>query len=184
MAMCRYLSASMAARFVLKRIALCACVSMAFVWPVSVLASAPVPSLRAELLQGGHVDLMAWRGHVVIINFWATWCLPCRREMPVLNRLYQQYHSQGLEILGVSADEPGALEQVREASQHVDYPIALLNHVEMTGLGRVWAMPLLSIVDRQGVLRVDAWAGMKEADFLLLEERIKALLAEQAVAVR
>ena len=64
----------------------------------------PAPSLVASDLNGQTFDLSALRGKVVVVNFWATWCPPCREEMPALNAFYERYHSKGLEMIGLSTD--------------------------------------------------------------------------------
>ena len=66
----------------------------------------PAPALVVPELNGQSFDLSALRGKVVVINFWATWCQPCRQEMPALSAFYRQYHGQGLEMIGLSADRP------------------------------------------------------------------------------
>ena len=66
----------------------------------------PAPALVVPELNGQSFDLSALRGKVVVINFWATWCPPCRQEMPALSAFYRQYHGQGLEMIGLSADRP------------------------------------------------------------------------------
>src|ERR1700742_3004643 len=63
----------------------------------------PAPALVVQELNGQQFDLAAERGKVVMVNFWATWCPPCRKEMPMLNDFYQRYHSEGLELIGDSA---------------------------------------------------------------------------------
>ncbi|TLY80884.1 MAG: TlpA family protein disulfide reductase [Gammaproteobacteria bacterium] len=65
----------------------------------------PAPALLVPELDGHGFDLSALRGKVVIVNFWATWCAPCRAEMPVLDAFYRRYHAQGLELLGLSIDD-------------------------------------------------------------------------------
>ena len=66
----------------------------------------PAPSLVVQELDGQTFDLSAVRGKVVVVSFWATWCPPCRAEMPVLDAFYRRYHGQGLEMIGLSADRP------------------------------------------------------------------------------
>ena len=81
-----------------------------FVWPRLAFASVTVgnaaPALVVPELDGQTFDLSALRGKVVIVNFWATWCPPCRKEMPALDAFYRRYHGNGLEMIGVSADRP------------------------------------------------------------------------------
>jgi cytochrome c biogenesis protein CcmG, thiol:disulfide interchange protein DsbE len=62
----------------------------------------PAPALVVQELNGKTFDLAALRGHVVVVNFWATWCPPCRKEMPALSAFYRQYHSRGVEMIGIA----------------------------------------------------------------------------------
>jgi thiol-disulfide isomerase/thioredoxin len=64
----------------------------------------PAPPLIATALDGQTFDLAKLRGKVILVNFWATWCAPCRREMPVLDAFYRHYREQGLELIGISVD--------------------------------------------------------------------------------
>src|SRR6516162_6561310 len=66
----------------------------------------PAPALTVATLNGNTFDLSAQRGKVTIVNFWAAWCPPCRKEMPTLDAFYRRYHAQGLEMIGLSADRP------------------------------------------------------------------------------
>src|ERR1700685_110149 len=73
----------------------------------------PAPALVVTQLDGRVFDLKSLRGRVVIVNFWATWCSPCRAEMPRLAAFYRRYHAQGVELLGLSVDEASDLATVR-----------------------------------------------------------------------
>src|SRR5215475_6624351 len=77
----------------------------------------PAPALVVQELSGQSFDLAAQRGKVVVLNFWATWCPPCRNEMPVLDAFYRKYRSQGLELIGISVDRPHDGAQVRDVMQ-------------------------------------------------------------------
>ncbi|MDI1300392.1 MAG: TlpA disulfide reductase family protein [bacterium] len=140
---------------------------------------APAPVLAATLLNGDHYTLTQSQGRVVLVTFWATWCSPCVQEMPELDRLYRTYHAQGLDILGVSVDDPADLAKVRDFTRSLHYPIAAQADVDAKGYGRIWAVPLLFVIDRHGVLREDGWPGLREKDYPKLEQMVKTLLAEK-----
>lgn len=84
---------------------------------------APAPPLRLAALQGGEVDRESYRGRVVLVNFWATWCPPCVEEMPSLERLHRTLGPEGLVVLGVSIDEDGGALQDFVKRAGVTFPI-------------------------------------------------------------
>jgi len=111
------------------------------------------PALVVQELNGQTFDLAALRGKVVVINFWATWCPPCREEMPALDAFYRRYHSQGLEMIGLSADRSRDESDVRKAMQSFSYPAAMLNSAKSNGFGSPAALPVTYVVDADGVVR-------------------------------
>ena len=88
--------------------AVCLVLSSAAIFSATAAPSinSAAPDLVLSELSGQIFDLSKLRGKVVLINYWATWCVPCKKEMPVLNFFYRRYHEQGLEIIGISADRP------------------------------------------------------------------------------
>ena len=119
--------------------------------PRSALAAAkvgqPAPALVVEELNGQNFNLAALRGKVVVINFWATWCQPCRREMPALDAFYRQYHGQGLEMIGLSADRPHERSGVGKVMQSFSYPAAMLDDVKADDFGDPNELPVTFIID-------------------------------------
>jgi cytochrome c biogenesis protein CcmG, thiol:disulfide interchange protein DsbE len=111
------------------------------------------PALIVPELDGPTFDLSALRGKVVVVNFWATWCPPCRKEMPTLNAFYQRYHSSGLEMIGISADRPHDQKDVETTKQSLAYPIAMLNDAKDNGFGDPSSIPITYIIDGTGVVR-------------------------------
>lgn len=138
----------------------------------------PAPALSATLLNGETYQLAQSRGHVTLVTFWATWCPPCVHEMPELERLYQAYHAEGLDILAISVDDAADLPKVRAFTRNFHYPVAATAQTDASGFGRIWAVPLLFVIDRNGILREDGWPGIKEKDYPRLEQMVKTLLAE------
>ncbi|HYM42471.1 MAG TPA: TlpA disulfide reductase family protein [Steroidobacteraceae bacterium] len=111
------------------------------------------PPLIAPQLDGQTFDLAALRGKVVIVNFWASWCGPCRAEMPLLNRFYLAHRSQGLALVGVSVDDSHDRKQVLEIMRQFAYPAVLAATARANGFGPPLAVPMTWIIDPSGVVR-------------------------------
>ncbi|MET0645083.1 MAG: TlpA disulfide reductase family protein [Pyrinomonadaceae bacterium] len=136
------------------------------------------PSLTLRSIEGRTVRLSDYRGKVVLINFWATWCPPCRAEMPDLVKLQREYGKAGLQIIGVTyPPERRALVRRFTRRLKVNYPIVLGTRETKAGFSPDETLPLTVIIDRGGTIR-GAIAGM-----LLPEEfniQIKPLLERRA----
>src|SRR5579862_4339181 len=111
------------------------------------------PALVVQRFDGPLFDLSRLRGKVVIVNFWATWCPPCRQEMPVLNAFYRRYHAQGLEMIGLSTNRSRERSDVRTLMQSFTYPAAMLSDAAVNGFGAPNLLPVTYIVDSAGVVR-------------------------------
>jgi cytochrome c biogenesis protein CcmG, thiol:disulfide interchange protein DsbE len=117
------------------------------------LLDRPAPLFTATALDGtAGVSLADLRGHVVLIDFWATWCGPCTTQYPHLNQWHQQYASKGLHIVALSDEEP---DLVREyvAAEKLQYPIALDPEDRIRGAYLVPGMPTTVLIDKAGVVR-------------------------------
>jgi cytochrome c biogenesis protein CcmG, thiol:disulfide interchange protein DsbE len=119
----------------------------------------PAPALVVPQLDGKTFDLARQRGKVVIVNFWATWCSPCRAEMPLLDSFYQRYHGQGLELLGMSVDDTHDRGAVLRVMQKLSYPAALAASAKVNGFGPPLGVPMTWIIDSAGVVRARLLAG-------------------------
>ncbi len=117
------------------------------------VAAEPAPALTVPTLAGPSFDLAALRGHVVIVNFWATWCVPCRAEMPMLDAFYKKHKDQGLVMLGLSIDTPKALDSVKKIAGTVSYPIAVARDAQANGFPAANALPITYVIDAQGQVR-------------------------------
>jgi cytochrome c biogenesis protein CcmG, thiol:disulfide interchange protein DsbE len=139
------------------QLALAVFAATAFLGAHGVLADStlgqPAPALVIEELNGKTFDLAAQRGKVIIVNFWATWCSPCRKEMPALDAFYRRYHSKGLEMIGLSADRPHDRSEVIKVMQSFSYPAAMLDDAKSDGFDDPNALPVTYVVDAQGVIR-------------------------------
>jgi peroxiredoxin len=117
------------------------------------LAGQQAPDFALKSASGENMRLSEYRGNVVMINFWATWCGPCRQEMPLLNELYSRYERVGFSLLGVNIDDDSkrALQMAEELG--VSFPVLFDERKEVSKLYQVEAMPVTVLVDREGRVR-------------------------------
>jgi len=160
---------------------LATCVGFLLLFAATALARGPeegkpAPAIQARLLDGSQFALADQSGKVVVMNLWATWCAPCRAEMPALEAYYQKHKAEGLELLAISLDEPKDDAKVREVMRSFTFPAALARDAQFKGYGRVWRLPLTFVIDRHGVLRKDRWYGTPGIDVPLLEAVVTPLL--------
>ena len=114
---------------------------------------APAPALGARTLDGQEVDLSTLKGMVVVVNLWATWCAPCRAEMPMLDAFYRQHRDQGLVLIGLSADRTRDKGDVKRVMSAFSYPSAMLAEAKPNGIGEARSLPVTFVVDKAGVVR-------------------------------
>ena len=102
-------------------------------------------------LAGKSVRLSDYRGKVVVVNFWASWCLPCRLEIPAFVKLHDKYQARGLEIVGISVDEddPHAVQSFVKTTG-IDYPIVMATQDTIESYGPMDAIPTTFVIDRDG----------------------------------
>lgn len=117
------------------------------------LTGQSAPDFALKSSTGQNLRLSEYRGDVVMINFWATWCGPCRQEMPLLDDLYARYNRVGFNLLGVNIDDDArrAMQMVEELG--VNFPVLFDDSKEVSRLYQVEAMPVTVLVDRQGTVR-------------------------------
>jgi thiol-disulfide isomerase/thioredoxin len=137
---------------------------------------APAPEVAVKALDGQELDLAALKGKVVVVNVWATWCGPCRAEMPMLDAFYQAHRSTGLALIGLSADRSRDLADVRRVMAAFAYPAGLLSQARTDTLGDQRILPVTFIVDRAGVVRNVFGANGVPLTEAALEAAVKPLL--------
>ena len=117
------------------------------------LTGQPAPDFALKSSTGENLRLSEHRGDVVMVNFWATWCGPCRQEMPLLDELYSRYERVGFRLLGVNIDDNSskAMDMVRELG--VTFPVLFDSRKEVSKLYEVNAMPVTVLIDREGTVR-------------------------------
>jgi thiol-disulfide isomerase/thioredoxin len=136
----------------------------------------PAPALNAKSLDGKPVTLADHAGKVVLVDFWATWCAPCIKSMPELQKLHEKYAAQGVVVLGLSVDEDPKKVPKFLKSKKVTYPIAIDSGEPLAFQSwGVKAVPAAFLVDRNGKV-VARWLG--KTDPRAVEEEIQLLLKE------
>lgn len=135
----------------------------------------PAPAFNLQGLDGQPVALDSYKGKAVLVNYWATWCPPCQAETPWLTELQKQYGPRGLQVVGISMDDPGSEATVRGFLQKkgVNYPVAMGNEDLAGKYGSIDTLPVSFLIDRQGNV-VDRING---ADKGRLSEAVEALVA-------
>ncbi len=137
----------------------------------------PAPDFALSDLNGQQIKLSDYKGKVVVLNFWATWCPPCRKEIPDFNELQAQYGDKGLQFIGVALDEEG-LSKVKKwtSTNPVNYPVVIADAAVKKAYGEMNAIPVTLLIDRQGIIRTK-YIGMRQK--AIVESMIAPLLAER-----
>ncbi len=135
-----------------------------------------MPALVMAQLDGGTWRMADHRGQVVLVNYWASWCGPCREETPGLIRLWRDLGSKGLAVVGISLDEGGTEKVQRFVDElHVTYPVALPQPMSQLAYGMA-GLPTSILVDRHGRVAKTYTGAVRQRDF---EKDVQALLAER-----
>jgi hypothetical protein len=137
------------------------------------------PNIEGTLIDGKPFSLNNTRGKVVLVNFWASWCEPCREEMPAIESYLKKNKVKGFEVLAITVDKPSDLEQAKQIMRNYSFLFADKNQINYSGYGRIWRIPSSFIIDRQGILRKNGLTGDPKVDTKLLEEIVTPLLSAQ-----
>jgi cytochrome c biogenesis protein CcmG/thiol:disulfide interchange protein DsbE len=133
----------------------------------------PAPPLVLHTLDGRSIATGDLVGQVVIATFWATWCDPCREELPLLSTYAAKHSPDGLQVLGFSLDGPDELPKVREVAGKLNFPVGLLGSPWAGGYGRIWHLPVSFVIDRSGRLAYDGWG---DAQPVWSEKRLQQIV--------
>jgi len=143
----------------------------------AVSSSTPAPDFTLARRGGGSVSLSELRGQVVMINFWATWCGPCRQEMPLLDDIYRKYRKMGFTLLGVNVEPDAKAAEEWLKQTPVSFPILYDPDSKVSKLYKVAGMPSTVFIDRKGNVRV-LHKGYKPGDENEYLDHIRALIRE------
>jgi thiol-disulfide isomerase/thioredoxin len=140
------------------------------------------PPLVARSFTGDTIDLAALRGQVVVLNFWASWCGPCRSEMPLLESLSRDYRDRGVVVAGLSADDRHDRKDAVAAARSVSYFTGLLGEAPSNGFGAPQVLPLTYIISRTGTISAVLRANQGALSDTQLRTAVDAALAVAAGA--
>lgn len=139
----------------------------------SLVVGEAAPLITLTTLAGKQIATRDLRGKVVILTFWATWCEPCREELPLLSHYAQRHAKDGLVVLGFSLDTPDQLDKVRAVAAGLSFPVGLLGDPHVTGYGRIWHLPVSFTIDRDGKLVDNGW---KDKNPVWTSERLEQVV--------
>lgn len=137
---------------------------------------APAPDFTLNDLNGKPVQLSQSRGKVVILDFWATWCPPCKAEIPHFKELYTQYQPKGLEIIGIALDQGGVADVAPFARElAINYPLVIGNPQVVESYGGIRGIPTTFLIDKKGRIAAK-YVGYQDKQ--VFEKEIQRLLTE------
>lgn len=137
----------------------------------------PAPDFTLKSLDGNNLKLSEQAGNVILLNFWASWCGPCRKEMPLLNELHNKYQPLGFSVIGLNVEQDTQLAEKFIRERAVDFPILFDPANSVSKKYDVVAMPTTVMIDRNGNMRY-LHKGYKEGDEKQYRSMIKQLVRE------
>ena len=143
--------------------------------PAQNLLNKKAPAFALTDFSGQSLTLARFRGKVVLLDFWATWCAPCEVEMPVFATWQRQYGPQGLQVIAISMDDDAGPARRLVSRLKLNYPVAMGDARLGARYGGVLGLPLTLLIDRNGIVRA-RFQG--ETDRRLIERQVAALLAQ------
>ena len=136
---------------------------LALAWASAAIATLGVgdaaPALKGVTLSGKPFDLAALKGKVVVLNEWATWCGPCREEMPALNAFATQYAARGVVVVGLDENDPDDVAEVQNVMAAFSYPALLAESAATNDFHQPRVLPMTYVIDAEGVVRARLWPG-------------------------
>ncbi|HZF43216.1 MAG TPA: TlpA disulfide reductase family protein [Sphingomonadaceae bacterium] len=136
----------------------------------------PAPAFSGRTFDKQDFTLGGLKGRVVVLNYWATWCAPCKAEMPMMDRFYRRHHASGFSMIGVTTEDSAPAFMLKKVDVALAYPLAL--RFKGSAYERTKSVPTSYVIDRRGVLRHIKVGAFAEDEFDAL---IMPLLAEKAL---
>ncbi|KNZ32964.1 MAG: redoxin [Methylibium sp. NZG] len=143
----------------------------------AVTPAKPAPDFTLRTMSGPNMRLQEQRGQVVLVNFWASWCGPCRQEIPHLNTLYDKYRASGFVLMGVNIDDNPKVAAELAAKLGVKFPVLLDTDKTVSKLYDMSAMPATVVIDRDGKVRY-IHRGYREGYEVTYDQQVRGLLKE------
>jgi len=135
------------------------------------------PDFTLKNMQGKNLNLTEQRGNIVLINFWASWCGPCRKEMPILQKLQDKYQELGVEVWGINVEQENQAGKNFLADLNLSFPIFFDQTNKLSKTYQIKAMPTTVIIDRDGVVRY-VYLGYQDGYEKKYAKAIKTLIRE------
>jgi peroxiredoxin len=147
-------------------------------WGIDELVGKKAPDFVLKDMNERPVSLSSLKGSVVLINFWATWCPPCRGEMPSLNKLYKEYGNKGLVVVAVSTDRSASSVRDFLGKHPVDFSVLMDSDSKVSRQFKVFSLPTTFLLDKNGTV-LQRYLGEEEWDSDAIRSQIKTALGIQ-----
>ncbi len=147
--------------------------------PASVAARSAPAALAGTALSGTRFNIAQWRGKVVVVNFWARWCTPCRAEMPMLSAFARLHRAQGVRLIGISEDRTEDAAKVGKIAGRLGYPNAMLAQLSANSFGHPHLLPMTYVVGPSGRVRAVLRPTDKPLTESALWQSVSPLLAKR-----
>lgn len=147
-------------------------------WGIDELVGKKAPDFILTDIHGKNLSLSSLKGRTVIINFWATWCPPCRAEMPSLNRLYKEYRTRGLVVLAISTDTSANVVKGYLNKNPFDFTILLDTDNKVSRQFRVFSIPTSFLIDKNSVI-IQRYIGEEDWEAPEIKSKVKEALGIQ-----
>ena len=161
----------------LKRCAIASVIVATTAFATSSDTTGPAPAFTLAGLTGQQSGLNQYKGQVVMVNFWATWCGPCQQEMPLLDQMYKKFKPAGFTLIGVNVDKEAPAVRELMARKPVSFPVLLDPANQVSKAYHVNEMPSSVLIDRKGEIRY-IHRGYRPGDENEYQDRIRQLIRE------